>query len=179
MPQFTWIVLLCGINVGGAGKLSMASLRNLLEGLGFENVRTYVQSGNCVFQSTSEDHEEVSTLIAQEIENRHEFRPSALAFTPTELSAAINENPFGVSDKESAKVHFFFFKPAPKNPNMFDLESLKAPTESFDLGKLAFYLHAPEGIGRSKLAAKVEKSLGVPTTARNLKTVHALVDLAQ
>jgi uncharacterized protein (DUF1697 family) len=66
----------------------------------------------------------------------------------------------------------------PKNPDLEILESIKTDREQFKLINKVFYLHAPDGIGRSKLAAKVEKALGVTVTARNWRTVNEVMSIA-
>jgi uncharacterized protein (DUF1697 family) len=76
---------------------------------------------------------------------------------------------------EGKSLHFFFLASTPAKPDLDALAKLKSSSEEFKLGKNVFYLHAPDGIGRSKLAAKVEKALGVPATARNWNTVSKLM----
>ena len=66
----------------------------------------------------------------------------------------------------------------PTNPDLEKLESLRSPTEKFELSGTVFYLYAPDGIGWSKLAAKVEKALGVAVTGRNWRSVGAVMSLA-
>jgi uncharacterized protein (DUF1697 family) len=72
-----------------------------------------------------------------------------------------------------------FLVSAPTNPNLKALEGLKKESERFELIDSVFYLHAPEGVGRSKLAANAEKLLGAPMTDRNWRTVCALWDITQ
>lgn len=69
-------------------------------------------------------------------------------------------------------------KSRPTNPDLAELESLRSATERFELSETVFYLHAPDGIGRSKLAAHVEKALGVVQTGRNWRSVQAILSLA-
>jgi len=75
-------------------------------------------------------------------------------------------------------LHLFFLASSPTNPDLKKLNGIKAPSEKFHLVDQLFYLHAPEGIGRSKLAAGAEKILGVPMTGRNWKSVCSIRDLA-
>jgi uncharacterized protein (DUF1697 family) len=94
------------------------------------------------------------------------------------LRQAIQDNPFPQAACEPQSLHFFFLEKPPTNPRTKALESAKAETESYVLTDRVFYLHAPDGIGRSKLASTAEKHLGVTATARNLRTVEKLLALA-
>ncbi|MEM7330387.1 MAG: DUF1697 domain-containing protein [Pseudomonadota bacterium] len=173
----TWIAFLRGINVGGNNILPMQDLRHLLERQGFERARTYIQSGNCVFQTKRADRREIEHLISTSIETTFGFRPNVLALRQTELLAAIAANPYPEGADEPKSVHLFFLA-EPANPSDLPLlEDLKAATERYHLTERVLYLHAPDGIGRSKLAAKVERTLGVSMTARNLRTAVKVSEL--
>ena len=91
----------------------------------------------------------------------------------SELQEIIDANPF--EGKDSKSQHFFFLDSNPINPDLTSIEFLKSNSEEYKLINRVFYLFAPDGIGRSKLASKVERLLGVPTTARNRNTVNKLL----
>ena len=170
----TWIALFRGINVGGNNILPMAKLKNDLESLNLENIRTYIQSGNVVFDSRSGAASTLTKKIMGRIEEQHGFRPQVLLLKREELNAAIQSNPFPKALPEPKSLHFFFLAETPTDPNMKAINDARAPTENFKLTDRVFYLHAPDGVGRSKLAANVEKHLGVVTTGRNYRTVEKL-----
>jgi len=174
----TWIALLRGINVGGNNILPMKALRDLLEGLGLHNVRTYIQSGNVVFESDKTDATRLGLEIADAIEKTFNFRPKIMIICKAELDRAIKDNPYpeGVDDPKT--VHLFFLSTAAVDANLSKLKELQKPTERFQLIDRLFYLHAPDGIGRSKLAAQVESNLGVAITARNLRSAMKIAELA-
>jgi len=86
-----------------------------------------------------------------------------------------DECPF--SSDEGKLLHFCFLSEMPKEPDLESLEALKSESEEFRLINKVFYLYAPDGVGRSKLAAKVEKAMGVPVTARNWNTVRKIRSL--
>jgi uncharacterized protein (DUF1697 family) len=90
---------------------------------------------------------------------------------------AIENNPF--STAEGKALHFMFLERKPEKPDLAGLMAIKSKSEQFRLDKKVFYLYAPEGIGRSKLVAKVEPALGVPVTGRNWNTVNKLSALAR
>ena len=173
-----WIALFRGINVVGNKILPMASLVGHLEALKLKNIKTYIQSGNVVFDTRHTNLTSLKASIVARIEEEHGFAPKLLLLSPDALQKAISDNPFPHAAPEPKSLHFFFLDKPSTNPNTKALESAKAETESYVLTDLVFYLHAPDGIGRSKLASTVEKRLGVTATARNLRTVEKLMALA-
>jgi uncharacterized protein (DUF1697 family) len=173
----TWIALFRGINVGGNNILPMAELKSDLESLHLKNARTYIQSGNVVFESTAKSGSSLSERIARRVEERHGFRPKVLLLNREELLAAIESNPFPKAASDPKTLHFFFLAEPASNADTEALDAAKTTTESYELTDGIFYLHAPDGVGRSKLAANVEKYLGVATTARNYRTVEKLLSM--
>jgi len=173
----TCIALLRGINVGGKGSLPMKSLVSILEAMGMTAVKTYIQSGNAVFRAERTPR---GAQITAAIQQSHEFAPHALVLEMAEFEALLAANPYAEQAQADPKsVHLWFLDSTPAKPDLATLEKLRTERESFALEGHVFYLHAPDGIGRSKLATKVEKALGVPATARNWRTVTALRDLAR
>jgi uncharacterized protein (DUF1697 family) len=167
----TYIALFRGINVGGTNVLPMKDLVTLLENTGSLNVRTYIQSGNAVFQNEEEKASLLSSKIRAAIKESHGFEPQVLLLTPEEMVRAIESNPFPEAESEPKTLHVHFLASMPKDPDLGTLESIKSDRERFALKDKVFYLHAPDGIGKSKLAANAEKLLGVAVTSRNWRTV--------
>lgn len=172
----TYIALLRGINVGGSGKLPMADLRALLTELGAEDVGTYIQSGNAVFRHRASART-LTPKIRKAIATAHGFEPATLLITAEELQSIADTNPFPKAIAEPKTLHLFLLEQSPSSPNLDRLTELAAPDERFELQGRAFYLHAPSGMARSKLAAQAEKHLGVATTARNWRTIAKLLDM--
>ncbi len=175
----TWIALLRGINVGGKNILPMQDLVLLLLKLGFEGVKTCIQSGNIVFRSSNKKRNEIAQLIATTIESNYEFRIPVLLLSVVEFQQAINENPFPAATDNPKTLHLFFLAEPPDTPDLLKLNDLKLADEEFVLTPRVFYLHAPQGIGRSKLAQRAEKCLGVPSTGRNWRTVCKIAEMAR
>ncbi len=173
----TWIALFRGINVGGHNILPMAKLKSDLESLNVKNVRTYIQSGNVVFDSTAKTASSLSKRIAQRIEERHDFRPHLIILDREDLQTAIESNPFPKAVSDPKTLHFLFLAEPASHPDMEALNDAKTSSERYELTDGVFYLHAPDGIGRSKLAANAEKHLGVVTTGRNYRTVDKLLSM--
>jgi uncharacterized protein (DUF1697 family) len=173
----TWIALFRGINVGGNNILPMAKLKSDLESLKLKNVRTYIQSGNAIFDSSAKTASSLTKKIARRIEEQHGFRPHLLIFTRKDLLTAIESNPFLKAVSDPKTLHFFFLAEPASDPDMEALDNAKTSTEKYKLTDRVFYLHAPDGIARSKLAANAEKLLGVVTTARNYRTVDKVLSM--
>ena len=173
----TFIALLRGINVGGRHKLPMRELVQLLEGLGLVNVKSYIQSGNVVFQSERTDLPILAQEIGAAIGENHGFTPRILLLSLADLATAVSQNPFPEAEQEPKTLHFYFLETRPTNPDLARLETVRTDRERFALIDTVFYLHAPDGIGRSKLAAIVERAMGVPATARNWRTVSKMMEL--
>jgi uncharacterized protein (DUF1697 family) len=174
-----YIVLLRGINVGGRNTLPMKELVALLEELGCQNIKTYIQSGNVAMQSAKKNTEGLSDRITLEIKKRRGFEPRVLMLEIEAFEQAAATNPFPEAESDPKTLHVGFLASAPANPDLEGLESFKKENERFRLDGKLFYLHAPDGIGRSKLAEKAERLIGVPMTLRNLRTVGKILAMAQ
>lgn len=175
----TYVALFRGINVGGKNVLPMRDLITLLENLGSRNVATYIQSGNAVFQHEQEDASLLSNKIATAIKDSHGFKPRVLLLGLEEIERAVESDPFPEAESEPKTLHVYFLASEPKNPDLAAFERIKGERERFALKDGFFYLHAPEGIGRSKLAANAESLLGVATTVRNWRTVCKVLTMAK
>ena len=88
-------------------------------------------------------------------------------------------NPFAEGEKDPSRLHIFFPTETPVKPDLKYLESRAVDSESFELVDGYFYLWAPDGIGRSKLAQSIEKGLGVAATGRNWRTVCKLLEMVK
>lgn len=174
----TCIALLRGINVGGNCSLPMKELVAVLEGMGARKVRTYIQSGNAVFECAGKNSARLSKQLAAEILKRRGFEPYVHILTLEALQAAVAGNPFPEAVVDPGSLHLGFLASPPRKPDLEKLSSLRKESERFHLTPGVFYLHAPEGVGKSKLAAGAEKCLGVPMTDRNWRTVCKVLEMA-
>lgn len=155
----------------------MKDLTVILDTLGYENIQTYIQSGNIVFKCKNKISENSADEIGKRVLNKKGFEPKVLLISADELQNAVENNPFDTNDGQA--LHFFFLKSPPPQPNIHQLMSMKAVSEEFKLDKNVFYLYAPDGIGRSKLAAGVEQALGITVTARNWNTISKLFAMVE
>lgn len=174
-----FVALFRGINVGGRNRLPMRELVEVLQSLGLQNVRTYIQSGNAVFESEEAGAPGLADRISSAINERHGFAPHVLIPELGELEDAIASNPFPEAEAQPRSLHLFFLASVPENPDLESLESMRWDGERFALKGRAFYLHAPDGVGRSKVAARAEKVLGVAVTARNWRSVGKILAMAK
>jgi uncharacterized protein (DUF1697 family) len=175
----TYVALFRGINVGGNGSLPMKDLVAILEETGARKVRTYIQSGNAAFESAEKNSTRLAQQIAVEVMKRRGFEPNVHILALEAFAKAIAENPFPEAAADPASLHLGFLASRPRNPDVEKLSSLRKESERFHLSESVFYLHAPEGVGRSKLAASAERLLGVPMTDRNWRTVCKVLEMAK
>jgi uncharacterized protein (DUF1697 family) len=175
----TWIALLRGINVGGNNLLPMKVWASQLADLGCKNVRTYIQSGNAVFENSTKSKTALQKKITAAIEASHGFAPKVLLLNADEIRQAIDSVPFPKVEWNTNTFHFFFLAAKAAKAKMEGIAKIKAASEEYRLTDSVFYLYAPDGIGRSKLAAGAEKLLGVDVTARNGRTVEKLMAMAE
>jgi uncharacterized protein (DUF1697 family) len=174
MPKTAYVVLFRG--VGGATQLPTAPLREALTGAGFENVATYINSGNAVLRSHL-SREEVIAKVAEICEARFGFTKAILAPTLQEWAALIANNPFPQAVATPTCLHAAVLAQEPAAEAVVRLRGFAAEGEGIEaVGKVA-YLHTPDGFGRSKLAEKFDRGIGVVNSARNWNTVLKLMGL--
>ncbi len=173
----TWIAFFRGINVGGRHSLPMKELVSLFEAQGCTDIKTYIQSGNVVFRHAGVDVTQLAEDIGRAILASHGFQPRILILSKNDLEQAVVANPFPHAADDPKTLHLYFLSELPPSPDLDAITGIQADNESFSLLCKVFYLHAPDGIGRSKLAGKVEKLICVDATARNCRTVNKVLEL--
>lgn len=172
-----WVLLMRGINVGGHNVLPMKSLRSLIEQAGGVDVATVIQSVNAAFRHVDSDRRRLASSIRSAVAADFGFEPDVRLLTAEDLDAAIDGNPFPEETEDPKTVHLWFLSDAPVDPDLEALDAIRRDSERYELSGTVFYLHAPDGIARSKLAANVERYLGTSATARNWRTVTRIRDL--
>ena len=170
------ILLLRGVNVGGANRLPMPEFRQFLTELGLTHVQTHIQSGNVVFSGGAAD---IGASISAGMKLRFGFAPRHFFFSFADFAAILAANPYqAYGAANGALVHLYFLS-APFSPDgAAQLTALAARDESITFTPRAVYLHAPSGIGRSALAEKLSQTKTVDVTARNYTSVRAIAALA-
>lgn len=170
-----WVALLRGVNVGGGNKVPMADLRALCEGLGWQDVQSYIASGNLVFR-TNGAAEGLADTLRGVMSQKMGVDVPVLVLSAEAVAQALADCPF--QPEKGNLCHVFFLWADP----VMDWEAYETyRIESEELavqGKVA-WLHTPEGFGRSKLAEKLGKVItDTDMTGRNLNTLHKLVEMS-
>lgn len=174
-----YISLLRGINVSGQKKIKMDALSTLYESLGLKNVKTYIQSGNVIFESEGSNPAELVNLIENKIEQTFGFFVKVLIRSKEEIQKVLEKNPFyGERKEDISKLHVTFLSEVPEHYSLKTLDKFINSTEEFFISGREIYLFCPNGYGRTKLTNNLfEKNLKVSATTRNLKTVNKLYEL--
>lgn len=169
-----FIALYRGINVGGANPVKMESLRAMHDRFGHRDIESYVQSGNIVF-SASGQAEKIAREIARGFLEELGFKSHVMVVTEARWNTLFRDNPFATfSEKDPKLVHAGLCDGNPSAKGLRALHEKTGGTESLVVKGNIIYLRAPDGLGRSKFAAGMEKACGVPTTIRNWRTIDAL-----
>jgi uncharacterized protein (DUF1697 family) len=170
-----YIALLRGINVGGK-VVKMADLRSVMEAMGFENVQTYIQSGNVVFAAEEQDINELTLKLASRLQDEFGFEIPVLIRTLENLEEGVRNNPFSADEP-----YVSFLAKEPDQEGIEKLKSYEDKTEDeLKIVGREVYIHCVGGYGRTLYSnAFLEKKLGVPATTRNWKTVNKLIDMAR
>jgi len=172
----TYISMLRGINLGGHKIVKMERLRAMFESLGFARVRTYIQSGNVIFEARTVSTSVLSGRIEKKIQSEFGFPVTVISKTSAEIGKAIESNPFlkerGI---DISKLHVTFMWQPPAQADLKKLEALAAAPDRFHSLRTEVYLYCPNGYGETKLSNNtLAKLLGSGATTRNWKTVNKL-----
>jgi uncharacterized protein (DUF1697 family) len=154
----THIAFFRGINAGGKNSLRMKEL-------------VAIKCGKKLF----------ATLInlTAEVKRRRGFKPHVVILRLGELKNALKKNPFPDAQDDPSTLHLSFLTSKPKRPDLQQLTTFNKVSERFRLGDGVFYLHLPDGTGRSNLAANAERLVGVPMPVRNRRTVCKVLEIAE
>ena len=174
------VALLRGINVGGHAKISMKDLRELFGEMGFEGVKTYLQSGNVVFSDpVGAAPGELRKRIEKRLAEGLGVPAGVLLRTGESLAETIAANPYLDREDDPTKLHVTFLVEKPTPEQAAALQTPAGETAQFTLAGDEIHLHVPGGYGRTKLNnAFIERRLGIAATTRNWKSVKALHELA-
>ena len=168
--------MLRGINVGGQKSVRMEDLRSSFNALGYRDARTYVQSGNIVFNAPVSAKEDLSRKIRDKILRDYGFPVGVFIRSSSEIAKIVRANPFlkkrGI---DRSKLHVTFLSAIPAKSSLPRMDRLNGAPDQFRVVGREVYLHCPSGYGRTKLSNNaIEKSLSVQATTRNWNTVSTL-----
>jgi uncharacterized protein (DUF1697 family) len=174
----TFISMLRGINVGGHKNIKMDVLSKLYESLGYTNVKTYIQSGNVIFDSSSTNIQELTEIIEGKLKGSFDFEVCVVIRTKNEFQNIIENNPFLKEDL--SKLYVAFLSGTPIDPSINEIDSIKGDSEKYFISGKEIYLYYPNGVREAKLSNNFfEKKLNVSATTRNWNTVNKLYAMSK
>jgi uncharacterized protein (DUF1697 family) len=173
-----FVALLRGINVGGKNSLPMKQLVLLFEALGCKSVRTYIQSGNVVFEASEALARRLPDALTQRILKETGLRVPVVTRSAAKLATNLRRNPYLGTKADPARLHVAFLAGEPSAAQIKALDPKRSPPDEFIVRGRDIYLHLPNGVGKTKLTnAYLDSKLGTVSTLRNLATVQKLVAL--
>ena len=178
MSRTKFIGLLRGINVGGHNKIPMVELRSLCTEMGWDEVRTYIQSGNIVFAS-DDSAKSLEKALEQSIERRFDLKIPVIIRRANDWLAYVERNPFPEIGKTDPNLLALgLAKATPKASALKDLRERAVNGEQLAQTRDALWVHFPQGVARSKLTPDLmTRLIGSPVTMRNWRTVLKLRDM--
>jgi uncharacterized protein (DUF1697 family) len=180
-PRNTFVALLRGINVGGHKIIKMEQLRKAFEGMGFEDVATYVQSGNVVFKAAKKASDDLPRKIEEMLLRQFSMSVPVIVRTAEEVDDVLRNNPF-LKERglDVTKLHVTFLSHTPPKAAIKEADAIAAGPDRFLCRGQEIYLHCPNGFGGTKLSINAfEKALAVGATTRNWNTVNKLHEMAR
>lgn len=175
-----YVALLRGVNLAGHKRVAMPQLRRVVAGLGYDDVGTYINSGNVVFTAAAGTADEHAATIAAALDSELGLATTVVVRSADRLRAAVMANPY--PDGDPSRVMIVLLDRELDDEQRREAEARGSaaarPTEQITVGSDVVYLHLPEGIGRSRLGANIDRTTGAAIgTARNLRTMTKLLDL--
>lgn len=158
----------------------MKDLVLLFRDAGCLDARTYIQSGNVIFQAEKSLVRELPARIAEALTKRFGFESPVVMRTVEDLQRTVRKNPFLREGADPQTLHVAFLASQPSPARVASLDPGRSPTDRFEIDGREIYLHCPDGFGRTKLTNQYfDSKLGTTSTIRNWKTVLKLLELAE
>ena len=177
MP-ITYLALLRGINVGGKNKLPMRDLIAIFTESGCQDVRSYIQSGNVIFDASPGVAAGLAVQVAARIADRFGYRMPVLLRTAADLAAMLAGNPFLEEGCPEDELHVYFLADRPEPDRVAQLDPDRSPSDRFSVIGREIYLRPPDGMARTRLTnAYFDARLATVSTARNWRTASKLLEL--
>lgn len=175
----THLALLRGINVSGHNMIKMDALKTTLEAIGFQNVRTYIQSGNVFVDTDAESASKVGFMIKQEIFKAFGHEVPVVVINKEDLQACLKNNPFlKEKDVDTKKLYVAFISTVLRNESINDLKPSQFKPDEVSIDQSRIYVKYAVGAGKTRFDQKyIEKKLNVIATMRNWNTVTQLLKI--
>ena len=176
----TWVSLLRGINVGTTKQVKMEDLVPVYESLEMVNIRTYLRSGNVVFDSPERDPVKLSAILEDEITRTSGFPVKVLMRNREELREIVGSNPYlSGNPRDPARLYVTFLSDYPSSDRVDEVGTVDYDADQFIVRGKEVYLFCPDGYGRTRFSNTFfEKNLNLIATTRNWKTVTVLSAMA-
>ncbi|MDF2667721.1 MAG: cytoplasmic protein [Paenibacillus sp.] len=175
-----YVALLRGINVGGHKKIKMVELKRMFEGLGFQGVQTYIQSGNVLFESKASAHI-LRQQIEKQIEEAFGFQVTVVLRTIEEMERIVRDCPYDVSAlAEGENIYFALLVDEPSQEGKDRLLACNSEVDDFYFSRSEVYIYARKSIRESVFSNNlIENKVGMAATTRNWKTMNKLLELGR
>jgi len=174
-----FVALFSGINVGGNRIVKMAELAAFFGQLGCSDVKTYVQSGNVVFRAEGADAGTLTSKIEAAFEKKWGFHSRIMVRDVDWFRRLVAANPYPEAADAPKTLHAYALEREPTSEEIARLVEKCTGPERFEVRRDVLYLHAPDGLGKSVFANLIPRVLKVPGTARNWRSVQALLEMAE
>lgn len=166
-----YVALLRGVNVGGKNKVAMPALRELAVRLGYDDVSTYINSGNLLFATSGSD-KAIALALADGIEADFGIRIDVAVRTAAQLAAAVTANPYPDGDPKQTTIAFLMGTASADAKEK--VAALATEAERITFAGREIYVDYGGGLAHSKLATTFSKVIGVSATVRNIRTCQTL-----
>jgi len=167
-----YAAFLRGINVAGQKLIRMAALKAMMEELGYDQVSTYIQSGNILFESNEKTTASIEQIIKKGIKDTFTFDVPVIVLPVSRIVEILNNNPFATSGAEESKIYYTLLGSIPNNENAQRLISMANETDSFIVYENVVYIKVSVKYSDSKFSNNmIEKVLKVEATTRNHATL--------
>jgi uncharacterized protein (DUF1697 family) len=177
--KMTYIAFLRGINVSGQKLIKMAELKVMFEKMGYKNVRTFIQSGNVVFEASKTKNESLAAKIEKGLEKLLGYNVSVIVRTPDDIKAIIKAYPFSkIKNHNDFRPHVAFLSAEPDKTAVKELEALSTKDEMFKVAANNVYVILNKGFVDALTGKGIlEKKLKVRATVRNWNTVNKILNV--
>jgi uncharacterized protein (DUF1697 family) len=174
----TYLALLRAVNVSGHNKLPMKDLRERMDAAGYTNVRTYIQSGNVIFDHPSTNENELRAALTAFLLEEFNVKSPVVLRSRDELAEAIAHCPFTVEPAEEKLLHIMFLADRPNDEQIAALDPNRSPNDRLEIRGRDIYIHFAGGVQHSKLTnAYFDSKLKTVSTGRNWRTVNTLLGM--
>ena len=174
-----YVALLRSVNVAGHGRLAMADLVRSFESLGYDDITTYIQTGNVLFGSSSKSPSRLVSAIEAQLAQDFGTSPAVLVRTVDDLLRVGASSPYAQAGADPARHHVTFLAAAPSAARLAAFTAPASGRDELVIDGLEVYVHTPDGYATTKLTGTyLERHLGVRSTTRNWNTVTKLCALA-